>query len=949
MPRIHEGGDYRRKQHRGIFSLTTPFQPSNGDLSFRDDEDDARRTLARNAVVVGGVRDDRSVDIEVQENEGGMMSQLTWEGGTQYYNVARDGDAPETGDDLVVDEPMAGDENGENAAVQKVAMTSRRDSMIQASSERQEMTREMNDGFVEDDSVTTMDDHHDETLNDEASIDLLQDECDNDANIQATDGVSSTSNPDDLTKASILFTNATPKKNTASVIQRQHQLSKQNIVSVLSPATLTLDRLDAFGSQQGGAELSIHLLAKVAETHAERNVEIETDRTMNNKANQIETAQTSKSGEKGRQELKKRMGESSSNGENPKNIRKPRSQFVPRPTPPSKQGSNVDKEDTLFLTVGTNGSKTKYVHNSGSEKDDDSDTSISHKRTAEFTNNSKSSDKVDSPESYTKEIQSVSASLVKRKCLHELKEYFMSTQNSSEYARAKHGRTDHPSPPLVPFCRPCNNSAMRLPHHGLCPKHVDFFNSGSYEILNLIVDGNRIGCEACEFHFQNGRPNKHLEHIAGCERRNKKGGQKKSRPNDVNASHAVIGGENSQHSSLLTKDGRRLFSATLKDAAAAGCSKCQRELATGEKTSKKHDDFCPRKGKPKGKNISADSTRFNRANRGENSQRSPILDDSSIRFLGISLEDAAAAGCGKWQRELKTGIKTASTHDESCPRKGRGDQSRGRDKTNTDFAKDQPPSLDAGASSGCRKCQIELATGIKDQKRHDINCPLGRQGSSCSNEKSPNQSTQKNQAATKTFDNLQALPHSDDDMNARVVLTRETSSPANGAKKKYRETTKFDVGTVVFVETRTWAGINKPGGVARVTKVHLPTRNDLRDSDEDNENNCTKYDVAYILETRREKMVDEHFISLYTDYASPSKEKSGSLPDDEVDIAESERVDRRNQRRIESPTFDFNPAGKEKNGHDNAEASISDDAEEICISSAEKLDKDGNPLSDFYY
>jgi hypothetical protein len=59
-------------------------------------------------------------------------------------------------------------------------------------------------------------------------------------------------------------------------------------------------------------------------------------------------------------------------------------------------------------------------------------------------------------------------------------------------------------------------------------------------------------------------------------------------------------------------------------------------------------------------------------------------------------------------------------------------------------------------------------------------------------------------------------------------------------------------GTIVFVQARTWPGINKPGGVARVTKVHAAA---------DNGGNSIKYDVAYIL-GGKESRVDESFVTL---------------------------------------------------------------------------------------
>ena len=59
-------------------------------------------------------------------------------------------------------------------------------------------------------------------------------------------------------------------------------------------------------------------------------------------------------------------------------------------------------------------------------------------------------------------------------------------------------------------------------------------------------------------------------------------------------------------------------------------------------------------------------------------------------------------------------------------------------------------------------------------------------------------------------------------------------------------------GTIVFVQSRTWPGINKPGGVARVTKVYPAV---------DNGGNSIKYDVTYIL-GGKEPRVDESFITI---------------------------------------------------------------------------------------
>ena len=61
----------------------------------------------------------------------------------------------------------------------------------------------------------------------------------------------------------------------------------------------------------------------------------------------------------------------------------------------------------------------------------------------------------------------------------------------------------------------------------------------------------------------------------------------------------------------------------------------------------------------------------------------------------------------------------------------------------------------------------------------------------------------------------------------------------------------FQVGTVVSVQDRTWPGRNDVGGVARIINVHANDDGDIT------------YDVKYILESRREKFVDERYIMIH--------------------------------------------------------------------------------------
>lgn len=74
----------------------------------------------------------------------------------------------------------------------------------------------------------------------------------------------------------------------------------------------------------------------------------------------------------------------------------------------------------------------------------------------------------------------------------------------------------------------------------------------------------------------------------------------------------------------------------------------------------------------------------------------------------------------------------------------------------------------------------------------------------------------------------------------------------------------LSVGTVVTVQSRTWAGINKPGGVARITKVH---------------SEGAKYNVRYVL-GGQEKDVDAIYVQAHAqeqdEFMSPAKSRRGA-------------------------------------------------------------------------
>lgn len=81
--------------------------------------------------------------------------------------------------------------------------------------------------------------------------------------------------------------------------------------------------------------------------------------------------------------------------------------------------------------------------------------------------------------------------------------------------------------------------------------------------------------------------------------------------------------------------------------------------------------------------------------------------------------------------------------------------------------------------------------------------------------------------------------------------------PSHDSKRPKED--HLSVGDIVQVEDRTWPGVNKRGGVARITKVHHDTG--------------VTYDVSYVL-GGREKQVDSAFVRLHKE---PSEESPSIL------------------------------------------------------------------------
>ncbi|KAL7453846.1 hypothetical protein ACHAWC_005492 [Mediolabrus comicus] len=82
------------------------------------------------------------------------------------------------------------------------------------------------------------------------------------------------------------------------------------------------------------------------------------------------------------------------------------------------------------------------------------------------------------------------------------------------------------------------------------------------------------------------------------------------------------------------------------------------------------------------------------------------------------------------------------------------------------------------------------------------------------------------------------------------MSSSSSSPPPPQAAAASSSTSMITKGSIVTVESRTWPGLNKPGGVARVTHVH---HND--------DTNKITYDVAYVL-GGKEKAVDAEYVTL---------------------------------------------------------------------------------------
>lgn len=86
---------------------------------------------------------------------------------------------------------------------------------------------------------------------------------------------------------------------------------------------------------------------------------------------------------------------------------------------------------------------------------------------------------------------------------------------------------------------------------------------------------------------------------------------------------------------------------------------------------------------------------------------------------------------------------------------------------------------------------------------------------------------------------------------------RRKVTPAGISDCSAMSTQEIDVGSLVVVESRMWPGMNKEGGVGRVTNIYPP-------EGPETDGFVKKYDITYILGGKEEK-VEEEYVSLSLD------------------------------------------------------------------------------------
>ena len=153
---------------------------------------------------------------------------------------------------------------------------------------------------------------------------------------------------------------------------------------------------------------------------------------------------------------------------------------------------------------------------------------------------------------------------------------------------------------------------------------------------------------------------------------------------------------------------------------------------------------------------------------------------------------------------------------------------------------------------------------------------------------------------------------------------KDKETPLENSQQRQKEERPIVEGSIVMVAPRTWPGMNKLGGVGRVTAIHSSTSYDLDSQQKNNdkeeggeggaENNSiidasttTTYDVSYVL-GGKDKNIEAEYVSLHDTNQDAPRERqqrnisslSMSETNDQEVATKKKSVKKKKRKRVES-------------------------------------------------
>ncbi|VEU41309.1 unnamed protein product [Pseudo-nitzschia multistriata] len=122
---------------------------------------------------------------------------------------------------------------------------------------------------------------------------------------------------------------------------------------------------------------------------------------------------------------------------------------------------------------------------------------------------------------------------------------------------------------------------------------------------------------------------------------------------------------------------------------------------------------------------------------------------------------------------------------------------------------------------------------------------------------------------------------------------------------------KWKVGQTVMVQSRTWANINKPGGCARITKIHTA---------EEESSYVEGLDVKYVVDGRKEKSLDPAIVTPYEHLERGGRKRRGRdflMKREEDALLEEQKAPQRNKAPAKQAAPPANAQGMARAGKEN--------------------------------